>query len=131
MMTDPIADMLSRIRNAGRARHAETTCPASKLKVAIAKLLHQEGFLGGVRVEARSGHPLLVLGLRYDSEGVPVIDGIRRVSTPGRRVYVSAGQVPKVRSGLGVAVISTSKGIVSDRDARAQGIGGEYVCEVW
>jgi small subunit ribosomal protein S8 len=131
MMTDPIADMLTRIRNAGRARHTETTCPSSKLKLAIAKLLQQEGFLAGVRVEAREGHARLVLGLRYGSDGRPLIDGIRRVSSPGRRVYVSAGEVPKVRSGLGVAVISTSKGIVSDRDARTQGIGGEYVCEVW
>jgi len=131
MMTDPIADMLTRIRNAGRARHTETTCPSSKVKLAIAKVLQQEGFLAGVRVEAREGHPLLVVGLRYASDGRPLIDGIRRVSTPGRRVYVSSGEVPTVRSGLGVAVISTSKGIVSDRDARAQGIGGEYVCEVW
>jgi small subunit ribosomal protein S8 len=131
MMTDPIADMLTRIRNAGRARHAETSCPSSKMRLAIAKLLQQEGFLAGVRVEAREGHARLVLGLRYGADGQPMIDGIRRVSSPGRRVYVSAGKIPKVRSGLGVAVLSTSKGIVSDRDARAQGIGGEYVCEVW
>ena len=131
MMTDPIADMLTRIRNAGRARHGETTCPSSKVKLAIAKLLQQEGFLAGVRVEAREGRARLVLGLRYGADGRPLIDGIRRVSSPGRRVYVSASEVPKVRSGLGVAVISTSKGIVSDRDARTQGIGGEYVCEVW
>jgi small subunit ribosomal protein S8 len=131
MMTDPIADMLTRIRNAGRARHAETTCPSSKTKLAIAQLLQQEGFLARVRVEARGGHPLLVLELRYAQDGRPMIDGIRRVSTPGRRVYVSSAGVPRVRSGLGVAVISTSKGILSDRDARAQGIGGEYVCEVW
>jgi small subunit ribosomal protein S8 len=131
MMTDPIADMLTRIRNAGRARHTETTCPSSKVKLAIARLLQQEGFLAGVRVEAREGHARLVLGLRYDADGRPLIDGIRRVSTPGRRVYVSASEVPTIRSGLGVAVISTSKGIVSDRDARTQGIGGEYVCEVW
>jgi small subunit ribosomal protein S8 len=131
MMTDPIADMLTRIRNAGTARHAQTRCPSSKQKLAIANVLRQTGFLDSVKVEAREGHASLVLGIRYDENGRPLIDGIRRVSKPGRRVYVGQGEVPRVRNGLGVAVISTSRGILSDRDAREQKVGGEVVCEVW
>ena len=131
MMTDPIADMLTRIRNAGSARHAETRCPSSKLKIAIAKLLKEEGFLSDVRVEAHEGHPVIILGIRYDEDGRALIDGIRRVSTPSRRVYVGKDQVPKVRAGLGVAVISTSRGVLSDRAAREAMVGGEVVCEVW
>ncbi len=131
MMTDPIADMLTRIRNAGTARHAQTRCPSSRQKLAIANVLRQTGFLDSVKVEAREGHASLVLGIRYDENGRPLIDGIRRVSKPGRRVYVGRGEVPRVRNGLGVAVISTSRGILSDRDAREQKVGGEVVCEVW
>ena len=131
MMTDPIADMLTRIRNAGTARHAQTSCPSSKQKIAVAQVLREAGFLDDVKVEARSGHPHLVLGIRYDDGGQPLIDGIRRVSKPGRRVYVDKTSVPKVRAGLGVAVISTSRGILSDEDARSQNVGGEVVCEVW
>ncbi len=131
MMTDPIADMLTRIRNAGSARQTETLCPASKLKLAIAKLLKEEGFLADVHVEARGGHPVMVLGIRYDEEGRALIDGIRRVSKPGRRVYVGKDEVPKVRAGIGLAVISTSRGILSDRGAREAAVGGEVVCEVW
>jgi small subunit ribosomal protein S8 len=131
MMTDPIADMLTRIRNAGTARHANTTCPSSQQKLAIANVLRQTGFLDSVKVEAREGHACLVLGIRYDDNGRPLIDGIRRVSKPGRRVYVGKGEVPTVRNGLGVAVISTSRGVLSDRDAREQKVGGEVVCEVW
>jgi small subunit ribosomal protein S8 len=131
MMTDPIADMLTRIRNAGEARHVEATCPSSKLKLAIARVLEQEGFLGSVRVEARAGHPVLVMQIRYDETGTALIDGIRRVSKPGRRVYAARGELPKVRSGLGVAVLSTSRGVLSDRAAREARVGGEIVCEVW
>ena len=131
MMTDPISDMLTRIRNAGMARHTQTVCPSSKLKLAIAKVLEEEGFLGEVRVEPRDGHPLLVMTVRYDEAGRPLIDGIKRVSKPGRRVYVSARDVPKIRNGLGISVISTSKGILSDRSARESSMGGEVVCEVW
>ena len=131
MMTDPIADMLTRIRNAGTARRHETCCPSSKQKLAIARVLERAGFIASVRVEARAGHPELVLGLRYDDTGLPLIDGIRRVSKPGRRVYVNKDEVPKVRNGLGLAVISTSRGILSDRDAREQSVGGEVICEVW
>jgi small subunit ribosomal protein S8 len=131
MMTDPIADMLTRIRNAGRARHAEAACPASRLKLAVARVLKEEGFLAEARVETRDGHPVLVLGIRYDADGRALIDGIRRVSRPGRRVYLGRAELPKVRSGLGVAVLSTSRGVLSDRAAREAGVGGEFVCEVW
>jgi small subunit ribosomal protein S8 len=131
MMTDPVADLLTRIRNAGSARHRETLCPSSKLKVAIASLLKEEGFIGDLRVEVREGHPTMVLGIRYDDEGKALIGGIRRVSKPGRRVYVTKDEVPRIRHGLGVAVISTSKGILSDRAAREASVGGEVLCEVW
>jgi small subunit ribosomal protein S8 len=131
MMTDPISDMLTRIRNAGTARHAQAVSPSSRQKLAIAKVLEEEGFLGEVRVEPRAGHPMLVMTVRYDEEGDPLIDGIKRVSRPGRRVYVNARDIPKVRNGLGVSVISTSKGILSDRSARESSVGGEVVCEVW
>ena len=131
MMTDPISDMLTRIRNAGTARHSETSCPTSKLKLAVAKVLHAEGFLSGVRVEAREGKVHLVLGIRYDEDGGTLIDGIRRISKPGRRVYVDKTQVPRVRNGLGVAVLSTSRGVLSDRAARDASLGGEVICEVW
>ncbi len=131
MMTDPISDMLARVRNAAQARHAEARCPSSRLKLALAKVLEQEGYLQGVRVEAEEGRPTLVLAIRYDEQGGPVIDGLRRVSRPGRRIYVPARKVPRVRRGLGVAVLSTSKGILSDRAAREASVGGEILCEVW
>jgi small subunit ribosomal protein S8 len=131
MMTDPIADMLTRIRNAGMAQHVETSCPWSKMKLAIANVLKETGFLGDVRVEAREGHAALVMGIRYHSSGKALIGGIRRVSRPGRRVYVSSDEVPKVRNGLGLALLSTSKGILSDQAAREASVGGELVCEVW
>jgi small subunit ribosomal protein S8 len=131
MLTDPIGDLLARIRNAGRARHAETTCPSSRQKLALARVLHDAGFLGDVRVEAQDGHPTLVLGIRYDDRGRSLIDGMRRVSRPGRRVYVGREEIPRVRRGLGIAVLSTSKGILSDKQAREQKIGGELLCEVW
>jgi len=131
MMTDPIGDMLTRIRNAGRVRHDQTRCPASKARLAVAKVLSQEGFLGDVQQTVEDSKPVLVLNLRYAAGGRPMIDGIQRVSRPGRRVYVSADDIRKVRNGLGMAVLSTSKGIMCDRDARAANVGGEVICEVW
>ena len=130
MMTDPIADMLTRIRNAGRVGHAETRCPASKLKSSVAKVLSDEGFIGGIRSED-SPFPTLILELRYADEDRPMIDGIKRVSSPSRRVYVGSGEIPRVRNGLGMLVLSTSKGVMCDRDARAAKVGGEVICEVW
>ncbi|MCG8587965.1 MAG: 30S ribosomal protein S8 [Proteobacteria bacterium] len=131
MMTDPLADMLTRIRNAGHARHAEARCPKSKLRLAVAKVLQQEGFLADVREDDGQKHPELVLSIRYASAGKNIIDGLRRVSRPGRRVYVGAESIPKVRNGLGMSVLSTSRGVLCDRDARAAKVGGEVLCEVW
>jgi len=131
MMTDPLSDMLTRIRNAGTARHGETSCPSSKEKLAVVRVLEKAGFVKDVKVEAREGHAALVIGIRYDAGGRAMIDGIRRVSRPSRRVYVGKSEIPTVRNGLGVAVLSTSKGILSDSEAREQGVGGEVVCEVW
>ena len=131
MMTDPIADMLTRIRNAGSVGHAETRCPASRLKTAVAGVLSQEGFVGPVRTDASGPLPQLIIALRYDESGKVIIDGIKRISKPGRRVYVGADEIPRVRNGLGMAVVSTSKGVMCDRDARAARVGGEVLCEVW
>lgn len=131
MMTDPVADMLARIRNAGCAGHGETTCPSSRLKLAVATVLKEEGYLEDVRVEAVEGRPVLRLVLRYGGDGRLIIDGLRRVSRPSQRVYVGAGDIPSVRNGLGIAVLSTPRGVVSDRVAREQSVGGEVLCEVW
>ncbi len=130
MMTDPIGDMITRIRNAGSVQHAQTSCPSSNLKVAVAKVLSDEGFLGGFAVN-EGKKPVLTLDLRYTDEGRSMIDGIKRVSKPGRRIYVGAADVPKVRNGLGMVILSTSKGVMCDREARAQKVGGEILCEVW
>jgi len=131
MMTDPISDMLTRIRNAGTARHAQTRCPASKLKQAIAGVLQAEGFIGEVRTEGEGAKKELVLAIRYADDGRVMFDEIHRVSSPGCRVYAAADEVKKVRNGLGMSIISTSKGVMCDRDAREAGIGGEVLCEVW
>ena len=131
MMTDPLADMLARIRNAGQAGHANTVCPASKVKLAVARVLAEEGFLGEVAVDEEGRFPQLRLEVRYRDDGRPMIDGLRRVSRPSCRVYVGANKIPKVRNGLGSAVLSTPKGVLSDRAARAEAVGGELLCEVW
>ena len=131
MMTDPIGDLITRIRNAGKSRHAETSCPASKVKGALARVLVEEGFIGGVREDTKDGHPILVLTLRYRDDGSLIIDGLKRISKPGRRVYVGADEVPRVRGGIGMSVLSTSKGVLCDRSAREARVGGEVLCEVW
>ncbi len=131
MMTDPVGDMLTRIRNAGGARHAQMSCPASKLKLAVATVLSREGFIGAVSADGDEKKPTLTIELRYQDDGKLMIDGMRRVSKPGRRVYVGAGEVKQVRAGLGMSVLSTSRGVLCDRDARAAKVGGEVICEVW
>jgi small subunit ribosomal protein S8 len=131
MMTDPVGDMLARIRNAGGARHAQMNCPSSKLKLAVAKVLSEEGFVGEVSSDGDEKKPTLTVDLRYQDDGRLMIEGMRRVSKPGRRTYVGAGEVRQVRAGLGMAILSTSKGVLCDRDARAQRVGGEVICEVW
>ena len=130
-MTDPISDLLTRIRNAGQARHAELVCPSSRLKLAVAKVLVANGYLDSVEVEAREGKPVLRIRLRYATDGRFLIDGVRRISRPGLRRYVDVRRIPQVRRGLGIAVLSTPRGVLSDREAREQNVAGELVCEVW
>jgi len=130
-MNDPVSDLLARIRNAGQARHAELVCPSSKLKLAVAKVLVDNGFLDTAAVESQDGKAVLRIRLRYSAEGRSLIDGMRRVSKPSRRSYVDVRRIPRVRRGLGIAVLSTPKGVLSDREAREQKVGGEVVCEVW
>jgi small subunit ribosomal protein S8 len=128
-MTDPIADMLTRIRNALAAGKLTVTMPSSKKKVAIANLLVEEGYITGVNTQDIDGKPVLEVTLKY-YEGAPVIDMIKRVSRPGLRVYKGKDEIPTVMNGLGVAVVSTSKGLMTDRAARKAGHGGEVICYV-
>jgi small subunit ribosomal protein S8 len=128
-MTDPIADMLTRIRNAQTARKPTVTLPASKQKLAVAKVLEQEGYLAGVTSENVEGKDTLTLTLKYFQDR-PVIERIERVSRPGLRVYRRADQLPVVQGGLGVAIVSTSRGVMTNRQAKAQGHGGEVLCIV-
>jgi small subunit ribosomal protein S8 len=131
MQSDPIADMLTRIRNANIALHPETTMPSSKLKEEIARILSEEGYIDGYKVDdARVGKKLTVK-LRYGADRERVLGGIVRISKPGRRVYKGASDVRRVRGGLGVAIVSTSNGVMTDREARRRKVGGEILCEVW
>jgi small subunit ribosomal protein S8 len=131
MMTDPIADMLTRIRNAQMAKQRQVLMPSSKLKVAIARILKQEGFIRHFDVGKRGPQPTLRIILKYDEKQLPVVHGLKRVSKPGRRMYASRRQIPRVQSGMGVAILSTSKGVVTDREARRLGVGGEVLCHIW
>jgi small subunit ribosomal protein S8 len=131
-MTDPIADFLTRIRNGIRSRKQTVDCPRSNLKLRIAEILRQEGYLDGVStVEDDKNQGKLALTLRYDGRTGSAITGLRRVSRPGQRAYVPAREIPKVRNGLGISILSTSQGIMTDREARKRGVGGEILCEVW
>jgi small subunit ribosomal protein S8 len=130
-MTDPIADFLTRIRNGIRARKQRVECPRSNLKLRIAEILRQEGFVDGVATAEDDKQGLLTVTLRYDGRTGCAISGMRRVSRPGQRKYVPAADVPKVRNGLGIAILSTSQGLMTDREARKRGVGGEVLCEVW
>ncbi|MBA2426966.1 MAG: 30S ribosomal protein S8 [Actinobacteria bacterium] len=130
-MTDPIADMLSRVRNASSAMHDDVSVPASKLKQNIAAILHEEGYVDGYEVVTESGHPAIRIRLRYSQERERAIEGLRRISTPGRRVYKGAHELPRVLGGLGVAIISTSQGVMTDKQARRARVGGEVLAYVW
>ena len=130
-MTDPIADFLSRIRNGIMARHSEVVAPTSKLKERIAELLKDEGYIAGHTVREGENHPEIVVKLRWADPRTNAITGLRRRSRPGQRMYVRHGTIPKVRSGLGIAILSTSRGLMTDRAARKAGMGGELLCEVW
>lgn len=128
---DPIADMLTRIRNAQMAHHPVVTIPASRTKVALARILKDEGFIEQYDVVQTNPQGVLRLKLKYLPDRLPVISGLERVSKPGRRVYRPASEIPWVQSGMGVAVLSTSKGIMTDRQARRSHVGGEVLCYVW
>jgi small subunit ribosomal protein S8 len=128
-MSDPIADMLTRIRNAQRVEKTEVVMPSSKLKAAIAQVLTDEGYIDGFKVEANDGKPQLRIGLKYYA-GRPVIERLERVSRPGLRIYRGRDDIPQVMNGLGVAIVSTSRGVMTDRRARSQGVGGEVLCYV-
>lgn len=130
MMTDPIADLLTRIRNAGAAGHRWADSPVSKLKIEVARLLKESHFVFDYKVLDDGKHGVLRVYLKYHDEG-PVIRHLERVSRPGRRRYVGAGEIPRVRNGLGIAIVSTSQGLLSDRAARKQGVGGELMALVW
>ncbi|HJR88206.1 MAG TPA: 30S ribosomal protein S8 [Acidimicrobiia bacterium] len=131
MMTDPIADMLTRIRNSIAVGHEQVEMPLSKLREGIAKILVVEGYIDRYETAGEGVQQNLILFLRYGPRRSPVIAGLRRVSRPGHRVYRQAGEIPRVQGGLGVAVVSTSQGLLADREARRRRLGGEILCEVW
>lgn len=130
-MTDPIADMLTRIRNASMAKLQKVDIPSSNLKVSLANVLKAEGFIKNFKVIADNKQGVLRVYLRYIDEKEPVISEIKRVSKPGSRVYVGCDEIPSVKSGMGIAILSTSKGIITDKVARETGVGGEVICTVW
>ncbi len=130
-MTDPIADLLARLRNGIRARKRDVACPRSNLKLRIAEILRQEGFVDSVVSADDEYSGTITVTLRYDGRTGNAITGLRRVSRPGQRAYVPAKLVPRVRNGLGISILSTSQGVMTDREARKRGVGGEILCEVW
>ena len=131
MVTDPIADMLTRIRNANQMRNKEVEMPASKIKVEIARILKEEGFIVDYKTKKNNIQDVLVLSLKYSENKERVITGLKRMSKPGLRAYVKAEDVPRVLNGLGIAIISTSKGVMTDKMARQQSLGGEVLAYVW
>lgn len=130
-MSDPLADMLTRIRNAVKVRHESVAIPTSNTKVEIARVLKEEGFITDYQVQEEKNQGTLTIALKYDPEGGSVIQGIQRVSKPGLRQYAKADAIPNVLNGLGIAIVSTSKGILTDKNAKVQNAGGEILCEVW
>ena len=129
--SDPLSDLLTRLRNAMRAGHDRVDVPASRVKEAVLKVLEEEGFIASYRRVQEEGRPVLRVGLKYDADGEPIVVGIERVSRPGRRVYARADTIPSVLGGLGVSIVSTSKGIVTDKKARQSRLGGEVLCNIW
>ncbi|MDL2260302.1 30S ribosomal protein S8 [Deltaproteobacteria bacterium OttesenSCG-928-K17] len=130
-MTDPIADLLTRIRNALIARHDRVDVPASKIKVAIVRILKDEGFIKNFKVSKDNKQGMIRVFLKYSDRSSPVINGLERISKPGRRIYQKAADITPVLSGLGVAIVSTSAGVMTDKEARRQNIGGEMICQIW
>jgi len=131
MLTDPVADMLTRIRNANKALHDRVEMPASKLKVEIARILEEEGYIRGYHVEEGESFKLLVVELKYGRSRERVLTGVKRVSKPGRRIYARKDRLPRVLGGMGTAILSTSRGVITSRTAEREGIGGEVICFVW
>ena len=131
MVTDPIGDLLIRLKNGSQRRHETVTVPASKLKRAILQILQNEGYVQAVEDVVHEGHPALKVQLRYVGEGQPMITGLERISKPGRRVYVGSKEIMKVRNGIGMSILSTSKGIMTDQESRRNKLGGEILCAVW
>ncbi|HYB52681.1 MAG TPA: 30S ribosomal protein S8 [Thermoanaerobaculia bacterium] len=130
-VNDPISDLLNRLRNAMRAGHERVDLPASRLKEDLLRVMAAEGYVASYRKVEESGRPVLRVGLRYDADGEPIIGGLERVSRPGRRVYAGARQMPEVLGGLGISIVSTSRGILTGRQAREQRLGGEILCNIW
>jgi len=130
-MTDPIADMLTRVRNANTARHDTTMVPASRLKEDIARILQEEGYIRSYKYLEDQKQGMLLVSLKYGGDRERVISGIKRISKPGRRVYVSRAEVPRVLNGLGIAIVSTSRGVMTASQCRRAGVGGEVLCHVW
>ncbi|MEA3466631.1 MAG: 30S ribosomal protein S8 [Thermodesulfobacteriota bacterium] len=130
-MSDPLADMLTRIRNGVMANFDSIEMPTSKTKVNIAKVLQDEGFVNGYHINDTGPQGTLTIDLKYDADQKPIITGIKRVSKPGLRKYARVGEIPKVLNGLGIAILSSSKGVITDKTARASNVGGEILCEVW
>jgi len=131
MLTDPIADMLTRIRNANLALHDTVEMPGSRMKADIARVLEEQGYIAGYETVTEDSRSTLVVKLKYDEDRRRVITGLSRVSKPGRRVYANKDSLPKVLGGMGVAIISTSQGLLTGHDARRRGVGGEVLCTVW
>jgi small subunit ribosomal protein S8 len=131
MLTDPVADMLTRIRNANKALHEQTEMPNSKLKVEIARILKEEGYIRDFHIAESGTHPTLVVELKYGRGRERVLTDLKRVSKPGRRIYAGKDRLPRVLGGMGTAIMSTSRGIVTSRTAEREGIGGEVICFVW
>jgi small subunit ribosomal protein S8 len=131
MMTDPIADMLTRIRNANKAKFEKVEIPSSKIKVSIARILKEEGYIKNYAVVADTKQGVLQIAMKYEGKGASIISEIKRVSKPSCRMYVDKDTIPMIRSGLGLAILSTSKGIISDKEARRQQVGGEVICTFW
>jgi small subunit ribosomal protein S8 len=129
--SDPLSDLLNRLRNGMRAGHDRVDIPASRVKEAVLRVLADEGYIGSWRRVDEKGRPVLRVGLKYDSEGVPIVAGLQRVSRPGRRIYAPAKEIPEVLGGLGISIVSTSRGIVTGRKAREARVGGEILCNVW
>ncbi|MBN2419026.1 MAG: 30S ribosomal protein S8 [Deltaproteobacteria bacterium] len=130
-MTDPIADMLTRIRNALMASYNSVDVPGSRMKINIAKVLKSEGFIKNFKLIDDKKQGIIKIYFKYDEKGVPIIDGLKRISKPGCRMYAKSDRIPKVLNGYGINILSTSKGIITDKQAREMGVGGEIICSVW